>query len=125
MIVTHEEIIIPLRWDFLGLFVVIGVGGFSAQTLFTMGLQREAAGRATLAMYVGVRLFVLPSNQIWLTTALHVGRIRNCVREDLLRHFALYIVADRHGHHLRLRSLCCSTSENNVYARFSCSFQWL
>ncbi|KZV77770.1 DUF6-domain-containing protein [Peniophora sp. CONT] len=54
MVVTHQQLLIPLRWDFWGLFAVIGVGGFLAQTLFTMGLQREAAGRATLAIYVGV-----------------------------------------------------------------------
>lgn len=56
MAVTHTEIVIPTRLSFLALFGVIGVGGFLAQVLLTMGLQREAAGRATLAIYVGVSL---------------------------------------------------------------------
>ena len=54
MVITHQKLVFPSGIGSWGLFAVIGVGGFLAQTLFTMGLQREAAGRATLAIYVGV-----------------------------------------------------------------------
>jgi drug/metabolite transporter (DMT)-like permease len=49
-----------LKWpkDTYGfcLIFVIGVFGFIAQTLLTLGLQREKAGRAGLAMYLQVSL---------------------------------------------------------------------
>ncbi|KZV77765.1 DUF6-domain-containing protein [Peniophora sp. CONT] len=68
MAVTHTEIVIPKRLDFLALFGVIGVGGFLAQVLLTMGLQREAAGRATLAVYVGI-IFALALEKIFFNVS--------------------------------------------------------
>ncbi|VDB84597.1 unnamed protein product [Peniophora sp. CBMAI 1063] len=68
MAVTHTEIVIPTRWTFLALFGVIGIGGFLAQVLLTMGLQREAAGRATLAIYVGI-IFALALEKIFFNVS--------------------------------------------------------
>ncbi|KAI0030026.1 drug/metabolite transporter superfamily, partial [Vararia minispora EC-137] len=54
MLVTHQPVVIPTRWDWLAMLAVIGIFGFIAQVLLTMGLQREAAGRAALAIYIGI-----------------------------------------------------------------------
>jgi hypothetical protein len=53
---------------------IIGVFGLGAQVLVTMGLQREKAGRGSLAMYTQVRLSgrstrVLSCSRIWLGKA--------------------------------------------------------
>ncbi|TFK38435.1 EamA-like transporter family-domain-containing protein [Crucibulum laeve] len=54
MIATRTPLIIPTRLDWLGMLVMIGVFGFIAQTLLTMGLQRETAGRGSMAVYTQV-----------------------------------------------------------------------
>jgi drug/metabolite transporter (DMT)-like permease len=51
MVVTKTEFFIPTRLDWLALLAMIGIFGFLAQILLTMGLQRETAGRGTLAVY--------------------------------------------------------------------------
>ena len=83
MAVTHTEIVIPTRWDFLALFGVIGVGGFLAQVLLTMGLQREAAGRATLALYVGVSVLKAGCECACLAN-FGADHLRTRPREDIL-----------------------------------------
>lgn len=42
--------ILILEWRFFALIAPIGFMGFIAQALLTMGLQREKAGRGTLAV---------------------------------------------------------------------------
>ncbi|KZP24270.1 hypothetical protein FIBSPDRAFT_1042321 [Athelia psychrophila] len=42
------------RWDFVLMLFAMGVFGFIAQSLLTMGLQREMAGRGTLAVYIQI-----------------------------------------------------------------------
>lgn len=77
MAVARTPIVIPVRAEFLALFVVIGVFGFGAQvsslslhvtsqltlrqTLLTMGLQRVSAARGTLAIYTQVSANLLHS----------------------------------------------------------------
>jgi len=46
--------VIPARWDRIVMLVLFGVFGCIAQVLLTMGLRREAAGRASLALYLGI-----------------------------------------------------------------------
>jgi drug/metabolite transporter (DMT)-like permease len=54
MAILREPVVIPTRLAWLGLLVVIGVLGFVAQILLTMGFQRETAGRASMALYTQV-----------------------------------------------------------------------
>ncbi|KAF8883039.1 EamA-like transporter family-domain-containing protein [Infundibulicybe gibba] len=54
MIATKSPFIVPTRLDWLGLFILIGISGFAAQILFTMGMQRETASRGALAAYTQV-----------------------------------------------------------------------
>ncbi|KAJ7673434.1 hypothetical protein B0H17DRAFT_1083027 [Mycena rosella] len=54
MVIMREPIIIPTRPEWLGLLAVIGILGFGAQILLTMGFQRETAGRASMALYTQI-----------------------------------------------------------------------
>ncbi|WVQ82051.1 hypothetical protein IAT38_004179 [Cryptococcus sp. DSM 104549] len=61
----------PLVWvtsvrDFL-FIIAIGIFGFCAQTFLTMGLQREKAGRAGLAIYLQVVFALVFEFLIWQT----------------------------------------------------------
>jgi len=51
MVILRQPVVVPTRLAWLGLLGVIGVLGFLAQILFTMGFQRETAGRASMALY--------------------------------------------------------------------------
>ncbi|KAK7056229.1 hypothetical protein VNI00_002781 [Paramarasmius palmivorus] len=67
MIVTRTPFVLPTRWLWALLLLVIGVFGFTAQVLLTMGLQREAAGRATMAIYTQI-VFASIFERIWFHT---------------------------------------------------------
>ncbi|KAI0331569.1 DUF6-domain-containing protein [Cubamyces sp. BRFM 1775] len=54
MIVMRTPVVVPMRWDWLLMLLLIGIFGFIAQVLLTMGLQRETAGRGTMAVYVQI-----------------------------------------------------------------------
>ena len=69
MIINHDRVVLPYRVEWLAMLILVGVFGFVAQAghsmrwctvrllslnqvLLTMGLQRETAGRGTMAIYV-------------------------------------------------------------------------
>lgn len=54
LIVARTPIVIPTQWSFVGLLVLVGVFGLFAQTLMTMGFQRETVGRASMGVYTGI-----------------------------------------------------------------------
>ncbi|QRW09882.1 transport protein [Ceratobasidium sp. AG-Ba] len=54
MAAGHTEWVFPTRWTWLGMLLLIGLFGFLAQLLLTVGLQRETASRGTLALYVQI-----------------------------------------------------------------------
>ncbi|KAF5309361.1 hypothetical protein D9611_013998 [Ephemerocybe angulata] len=54
MLVTNTKFIVPTRLTWLALLLMIGIFGFIAQILLTMGLQRETAGRGTMAVYIQI-----------------------------------------------------------------------
>ncbi|KAL1942255.1 hypothetical protein VTO73DRAFT_6319 [Trametes versicolor] len=54
MVIMRTPVVIPMRWDWLLMLLLIGLFGFIAQVLLTMGLQRETAGRGTMAVYVQI-----------------------------------------------------------------------
>ncbi|KAJ3516602.1 hypothetical protein NLJ89_g1022 [Agrocybe chaxingu] len=51
MVLTKTQFIVPTRVEWLSLLFMIGFFGFFGQILLTMGLQRETAGRGTMAIY--------------------------------------------------------------------------
>ncbi|KAF8906965.1 EamA-like transporter family-domain-containing protein [Gymnopilus junonius] len=54
IIINKTQIVVPTQLDWLALLIMIGIFGFGAQTLLTMGLQRETAGRGTMAVYTQI-----------------------------------------------------------------------
>jgi len=54
MITLRVPFVFPTRIEWLALLIMIGIFGFLAQVLLTMGLQRETAGRGTMAIYVQI-----------------------------------------------------------------------
>ncbi|KIY62820.1 hypothetical protein CYLTODRAFT_426626 [Cylindrobasidium torrendii FP15055 ss-10] len=54
MLVLRIPVVIPTRITWGLLLLEIGVFGFAAQFLLTLGLQREPAGRGTMAIYTQV-----------------------------------------------------------------------
>ncbi|KAI0367898.1 hypothetical protein BV20DRAFT_999743 [Pilatotrama ljubarskyi] len=54
MLIMRTPVVIPMRWEWLLMLLLIGIFGFIAQVLLTMGLQRETAGRGTMAVYVQI-----------------------------------------------------------------------
>ncbi|PFH49635.1 hypothetical protein AMATHDRAFT_62754 [Amanita thiersii Skay4041] len=54
MLIMKTPVIVPRHIEFFGMLLMIGLFGFAAQMLLTMGFQREAAGRASMAVYTQV-----------------------------------------------------------------------
>ncbi|KAG6853265.1 hypothetical protein C0991_005590 [Blastosporella zonata] len=54
MLITKTPLVIPTDFQWLGMLIMIGVFGFAAQALLTMGLQRETAGRGSIAIYTQI-----------------------------------------------------------------------
>ncbi|KAF9005109.1 hypothetical protein BDQ17DRAFT_1240680 [Cyathus striatus] len=54
LVSTGTPFVIPTRIEWVALLFMIGIFGFSAQTLLTMGLQRETAGRGSMAIYTQI-----------------------------------------------------------------------
>ncbi|KAF8174539.1 drug/metabolite transporter superfamily, partial [Pholiota molesta] len=68
MIITKTPIVVPNRLEWLTLLAMIGLFGFFAQILLTMGLQRETAGRGSMAIYTQV-VFATILERIFFKTA--------------------------------------------------------
>jgi len=54
MLGLRIPVVVPTRWEFLLFLAMIGIFGFMAQALLTMGLQHETAGRGTMGVYVQI-----------------------------------------------------------------------
>ncbi|EJF60876.1 hypothetical protein DICSQDRAFT_137097 [Dichomitus squalens LYAD-421 SS1] len=67
MIALRIPVVVPMRWDWLLMLCFIGLAGFSGQVLLTMGLQRETAGRGSIAVY-GQIVFATLFERIFLHT---------------------------------------------------------
>ncbi|KAF8621952.1 hypothetical protein AX15_007383 [Amanita polypyramis BW_CC] len=113
MIVTGTPFIIPSRLDELGLLLAIGVSSFAALHLLTMGLQREAAGRASMAVYTQIvfatiyqRVFfhMYPSwlsiigTCLILSSALYVAMTKEKAVLENIEHGSIHLTHDDHDH---------------------------
>jgi len=54
MIATKTSVVVPTRIDWIVLLFMVGIFGFVAQILLTLALQRETAGRSSLAIYTQI-----------------------------------------------------------------------
>ncbi|KAF8063349.1 hypothetical protein FPV67DRAFT_238316 [Lyophyllum atratum] len=97
LVLQRTPIVVPTKLEWLGLLVMIGIFGFIAQILLTMGLQRETAGRGSIAVYTQIvfaavleRIFfkTTPSvlsvvgTLIIITTALYVAVTKDQMKKS-------------------------------------------
>jgi drug/metabolite transporter (DMT)-like permease len=59
MVVFDIPIVYPTSWMWMLLLLMVGIFGFVAQTLLTMGLQRETVSRGVTGMYAQVLFAVV------------------------------------------------------------------
>ncbi|RDB21736.1 hypothetical protein Hypma_010932 [Hypsizygus marmoreus] len=71
MLVQGTTFVIPTRLEWLALLLMIGIFGFIAQFLLTMGLQRETAGRGSTAVYTQV-VFAAILERLFFRTVLSI-----------------------------------------------------
>ncbi|KZT03028.1 integral membrane protein DUF6 [Laetiporus sulphureus 93-53] len=62
MLLVRPHVVLPNRVEWILMLLAIGLCGFMGQMLMTMGLQRETAGRGTMAVYVQARIIFATFN---------------------------------------------------------------
>jgi len=68
MFVTRSPVVVPTQLDWLVMLIMIGIFGFFSQVLLTMGLQRETAGRGTMAIYTQIVFATILERVVFQTT---------------------------------------------------------
>ncbi|CAE6425413.1 unnamed protein product [Rhizoctonia solani] len=53
-IATHGQWVLPRQWTWIGMLVIVGLFGFCAQLLLTLGLRRETASRGSMVIYIQI-----------------------------------------------------------------------
>ncbi|CAE6442987.1 unnamed protein product [Rhizoctonia solani] len=53
-IATHGQWVLPRQWTWIGMLILVGLFGFFAQLLLTLGLQRETASRGSVVLYIQI-----------------------------------------------------------------------
>nr|ODN98853.1 hypothetical protein L204_02817 [Cryptococcus depauperatus CBS 7855] len=79
LLIDPSPLIWPSSTFSLFLIFLIGVFGFLGQILLTMGLQREKAGRASLAMYLQVAFALVFEFFLWGTIPSFLGAMGTAV----------------------------------------------
>ncbi|KAH7334052.1 hypothetical protein B0J17DRAFT_675174 [Rhizoctonia solani] len=51
---THGQWVMPHKWTWVGMLTIVGLFGFCAQLLLTLGFQRETASRGSMVLYIQV-----------------------------------------------------------------------
>lgn len=74
------------------------------QVLLTIGIQRETAGRGTMALYIQVCPFDL-SQGYSLTEQLLTDHLRSYLRTDILSYLSVSPLHNRDNHHPVLRNV--------------------
>ncbi|KAF8723820.1 hypothetical protein AX14_009146 [Amanita brunnescens Koide BX004] len=87
LIVTGTSIVIPKQMLSLGMLALIGIFGFIAQTLMTIGYQIEAAGRASMGIYSQMIFGVILERLVFGTVPVILSILGTC----LIMGSALYI----------------------------------
>lgn len=87
MIATKAPFIVPTRLEWLGMLIMIGIFGFFAQILLTMGLARETASRGSMAIYTQI-VFATILERIFFNT---VPSILSVVGTLMILFCALYV----------------------------------
>ncbi|KAF8694674.1 hypothetical protein AX14_001957, partial [Amanita brunnescens Koide BX004] len=91
LIATRTPIVIPKQMLSLGMLALIGIFGFVAQSLMTMGYQIEAAGRASMGTYTQVIFGVILDRLVFGT----VPGILSILGAGLILGSALYVTVTK------------------------------
>lgn len=110
MMATKTDIVIPNQILWLGLLLLIGIFGFIGQFLLTMGLQREKAGRATLAVYTEIIYAVLLDRIIFQSTP----PLLSILGTAIILSSALYVAISKQAEPVNPISLQSSTVEEGL-----------
>ncbi|GJE93527.1 DMT family transporter [Phanerochaete sordida] len=109
MIAMRTQFVLPMRLDWIAMLLMIGVFGFFAQVLLTMGLQREAVGRGTMAVYTQV-VYAMTFDQIFFHSAPSLLSVFGTL---IIVFSAIYVAVTKEdtGKHKRARSQAVSVED--------------
>ncbi|KAG9225505.1 hypothetical protein CCMSSC00406_0003008 [Pleurotus cornucopiae] len=88
LVATQTKLVFPSKIEWLLLLLLIGVFGFIAQVLLTMGLQRETASRGSLGIYTQI-VFAGILERIFFHTA---PSVLSAIGTIIIITSALYVV---------------------------------
>ncbi|KAG1782208.1 drug/metabolite transporter superfamily [Suillus placidus] len=88
MVVFDIPVVYPTSWMWILLLLMVGVFGFVAQTLLTMGLQRETVSRGVTGMYAQV-LFVVVLERLFFGV---IPSLLSVLGAAIIMSSALYVV---------------------------------
>jgi len=88
---TRTSMVVPTERLYLSMLVLIGVFGFFAQMLMTIGFQIEAAGRASMGIYSQVIFTMILERIIFGTTPGLLSILGTC----LILGSAIYVTATK------------------------------
>ncbi|KAG2748203.1 drug/metabolite transporter superfamily [Suillus brevipes Sb2] len=95
MVVFDIPVVYPTSWIWILLLLMVGIFGFAAQTLLTMGLQRETVSRGVTGMYAQV-LFVVVLE--WLFFGV-MPSLLSVLGAAIIMSSALYVVMKKQKPH--------------------------
>lgn len=95
MVVLGIPVVYPTSWMWMLLLLMIGVFGFAAQTLLTMGLQRETVSRGVTGMYAQV-LFVVVLERLFFGV---IPSLLSVLGAAIIMSSALYVVMQKQKPH--------------------------
>ncbi|KAK0447407.1 uncharacterized protein EV420DRAFT_1568641 [Desarmillaria tabescens] len=105
MILMRAPVVIPTRLSWGALLAVIGFLGFFAQVALTMGLQRETAGRGTIAIYTQI-IFASFAERIFFHSTPQVLSVLGTI---IILSSALYVAVTK-----RKCKQVCHTSNDDI-----------
>ncbi|KZT65695.1 DUF6-domain-containing protein [Daedalea quercina L-15889] len=112
MLVLRTPAVLPRRLEWVGMLLAIGLCGFSAQMLMTTGLQRETAGRGTMAIYVQI-IFATVNDIVFFHST---PNFLSAIGTAIIISSAIYVVVSKKdpGLHKRQQSLISSPADHSL-----------
>ncbi|PCH34639.1 DUF6-domain-containing protein [Wolfiporia cocos MD-104 SS10] len=112
MLILRTHIVLPTRLDWIAMLLGIGFCGFWGQILMTMGLQREAAGRVTMAVYVQI-IFATINDLIFFHST---PSLLSIIGTAIIMTSAIYVAVTKEntGKHKRSRSMAVPMEDSTL-----------
>ncbi|KAH9840626.1 uncharacterized protein C8Q71DRAFT_740445 [Rhodofomes roseus] len=112
MVVFRTTPILPNKLEWVGMLLAIGFCGFFAQMLLTLGLQRETAGRGTMAIYVQI-IFATINDIVFFHST---PNLLSTIGTTIIIASAIYVATSKKdpGLHKRQQSLISSPADHSL-----------